>query len=243
METLNIYCDESCHLNYTSESYMGFSCIVCNLDKIKEVNQNIKELKIRHGIPAHQELKWSKICKTNYELYKDVINYFFIDDDLACRTLLVKNKHDLKFTKRNTKSDFYYKMMYFLIIKFINPHKQYNIYLDIKDTNSSDRINNLKQYLNRTKLDYNVTNTITKIQTIRSYESCILQLSDILLGAIMYANKYDDQNLSTSKSKLVQFIREKSNKKLTIPTLQNEPKLNIFISDAQKMKLRGENDL
>jgi len=243
MEIFNMYCDESCHLNYKDESFMGFSALVCNIDKIKEINQNLMEIKSKHNISVHQELKWSKISNTNFELYKDVINYFFIDDDLSFRTFIIKNKQSLKFNQKNTKMDFYYKIMYFMIIKYINPNFKYNIYLDIKDTNSSKRINNLKLYLNKAakKIDYNVTNTISKIQTVRSYESNLLQLSDILLGAVMYANRFPDAN--TAKNKIVNFIKQKSGKKLTQQTLLNEQKFNINISDATKMKPRGENEL
>ena len=241
MRTVNIYCDESCHLNYKDENIMGFAEVECNYSKIKEVNDNIREIKRNFNISEYQELKWSKVSRSNLKLYKSFINFFFIDDDLKFRATIIKNKNKLKFTKTNTKSDFYYKMLYLMIIKVLNPENQYNIYLDIKDTNSSKKIKTLQTYLNTTKLDYNATNTILKVQTIRSYESNLLQLADVLLGAIIYHNKGEFAN--PAKTELVDYIRLKSNKKLSLSTLRNESKFNLFISDATKMKLRGEDEL
>lgn len=242
MDTINIYCDESCHLDYnTSEGIMGFGGIECKLSKIKEINSYIAEIKKKYNISPYQELKWSKICNTNKDLYKDIINYFFIDDDLKFRTIIITNKSELKFTKKNTKSDFYYKMLYFMLIKILNPVEKYNIYLDIKDTNSSKRIKKLESYLNNTKIDYNVKNTITKIQTIRSYESNLIQITDILLGAIVYYNRGLCSN--NAKNEIIEYIKQKSQKLLNKSTLRNEPKFNIFICNARRMQLRGEDEL
>ena len=238
---LNIYCDESGHLNYQDDKVMGFAGIECPYEKVKEVCNYLKEIKVDCGYPKYQELKWSKVCPKNLDLYKRFINYFFVDDDLHFRATIIKNKSKLKFTKHNTKPDFYYKMLYYMIIKRINPSNKYNIYLDIKDKNSAERISRLKQCLKNTRLDYDEKQTILKVQTIRSYESCLLQLADILLGAITYAN--NGYKTSTAKTALVSYIKEKSNKTLVNTTLFNEDKLNLFISDAQKMKLRGEDEL
>jgi len=128
-----------------------------------------------------------------------------------------------------------------MIIRVVNPANQYNIYLDIKDTNSAKKINTLQNYLNSTKIEYNVTNTILKVQTIRSYESNLLQLADILLGAIIYHHKKEFKN--EAKKELVEYIKSKSYKSLDRSTLSNELKFNLFISDANRMKLRGEDEL
>ena len=132
-------------------------------------------------------------------------------------------------------------MLYFMIIKRLHPENKYNIYLDIKDTNSSKKVYTLKKFLNQSRFDYNAKNTINNIQTIRSYESNLMQLTDILLGAIVYFN--NRKYCSQAKNSLVKYIQDKSKKSLSRPTLLQEPKFNIFITDALKMKLRGENDL
>ena len=240
-QIMNIYCDECCHLNYKEEKLMGFGGITCPLSKVKEINENIREIKKDFNIPTHQELKWSKVSNCNVELYKKVINYFFIDDDISFRAFIVTNKDKLKFNKKNLKSDFYYKMLYYTIINVINPEFSYNIYLDIKDTNSAQRVENLKYFLNKSKIDYNLTNTILKIQTIKSYESSLLQLADVLIGALVYL--HNGNKTSAAKMLLIDYIKLKSKKTLLQNTLRNEPKFNIFIADATRMTLRGEDDL
>lgn len=240
MKKINMYCDESSHLNYKDENVMGFACVTCDISKLKEINNNIREIKSNFKIPIRQELKWSKISPSNVYLYKSILNNFFVDDDISFRCLIIKNKNKLTFTRKNNPFDFYYKMMYTMIIKILNPVNEYNIYLDIKDTNSAKRIKSLESYLNNTKLDFNLRNTVLKVQTIRSYESNLLQLADILLGALIYTHKGEFK--SKAKNEIVEYIKYKSNKQLLKSTLISEQKFNIFIADAKKMRLRGEDE-
>ena len=71
-------------------------------------------------------------------------------------------------------------MYYQLIQKKLSPEYNYNIYLDIKDTRSAQKVNGLKDYLNNNFV------SIRNLQNIRSYESELMQLTDIITGALSY---------------------------------------------------------
>ena len=47
METneINIYCDESCHLEHEKEQIMLMSCLYCPKDKVKEISYDLRYLK------------------------------------------------------------------------------------------------------------------------------------------------------------------------------------------------------
>ena len=53
----NVYCDESCHLENDNTNVMAIGAVYCPKDKIKEVSNRIREIKIANGIPKYRELK------------------------------------------------------------------------------------------------------------------------------------------------------------------------------------------
>ena len=79
---------------------------MAHASKKKEIFERLFEFKQKHDlIPKHKknkkdnrtyyELKWNKVSKSKLEYYKDVINYFFDDDALHFRTLIVANKANI----------------------------------------------------------------------------------------------------------------------------------------------------
>ena len=73
-------------------------------------------------------------------------------------------------------------MYYQLLFHTLDPVWHYNIYLDIKDNLSSYRTEKLKDILN-VRMEI-----IEKIQHVRSHELDLLQLCDLLIGAIAYGS-------------------------------------------------------
>jgi hypothetical protein len=61
---------------------------------------------------------------------------------------------------------------------------------------------------------------------IRSEESEIMQLADLLIGAVSYVNR--EQSGNRGKLLLVKRIRERSGYLLTRTTLYREEKVNLF---------------
>ena len=59
-ELFNIYCDESCHLEHDSVATMVLGAVWCPADCRIEISKAIRDLKIRHSLPRHFELKWTK---------------------------------------------------------------------------------------------------------------------------------------------------------------------------------------
>jgi hypothetical protein len=116
--------------------------------------------------------------------------------------------------------------MYFNVLKLIlDPHNRYRIFLDYKDTRSAQRVKNLADVLANSMYDFN-RRIVEDIQTVRSHEVQLIQLADLLIGAIGYANRAP--GASVAKTALVERIRERSGYKLTQTTLMREPKLNLL---------------
>ncbi len=241
-ELVNIYCDESCHLQNDGEKTMALGAVYCPASKKVEIFNRLNELKKKHNlIPknkksekenrAYYEIKWNKISIAKIDFFKEVIDYFFDDDDLNFRVLIVPNKDKLDYEKfKHTHDTFYYKMYFSMLKVILNPDKAHNIYIDIKDTRSTEKVHKLEQVLRNDKYDYS-KEIIKKVQQVRSHEVELIQLADLFTGAISYINR----DLSNSKAKniLINHIRNKSKYSLTKSTLIREQKFNIFIWESK----------
>jgi len=242
-EIINIYCDESCHLENDKEMVMVLGAVYCPASKKSEIFQMLSEFKKKHNlIPknkknpndnrAYYELKWNKISLAKINYFKDVVDYFFADDDLNFRVLVVPNKSKLDHEKFNHTHDTFYYKMYFSMLKVIlNPDKAHHIYIDIKDTRSREKVHKLEQVLRNDKYDY-AKEIIKKVQQVRSHEVELIQLADLLTGAVSYVNR----GLAGSKAKniLIEHIRHRSKYSLTKSTLIREQKFNIFLWESSK---------
>lgn len=222
----NVYCDESCHLISNDSKYMLIGAIYCPKFKVKKVNEYIEHLKENYNISNKIELKWNKIDKKTEKLYLDIINYFFNNDDLKFRVIVI-DKTKLDHGKYNqTENDFYYKIYYDMLKYIVVPGNSYNIYPDIKDTNSYYYHQVMLNYL-RIKMQDSNQKTIRKVQPIRSYEAPILQINDVLIGALSYYYR----NLSNNKVKLniISEIKKLYQSDFNTTSYYSNTKFNIFI--------------
>ncbi len=222
----NVYCDESCHLASNDSKYMLIGAVYCLKHKVKKVNEYIEHLKENYNFSNKIELKWNKIDKKTEKLYLDVINYFFNNDDLKFRVIVV-DKTKLNHERYNqTENDFYHKAYYDMLKYIIIPGNSYNIYPDIKDTNSYYYHQVMLDYL-RIKMSDTNKKTIKKVQPIRSYEAPILQINDILIGALSYYyRKLSNNNV---KLNIINEIKKLYQNSFDISSYYSNTKFNIFI--------------
>ncbi|MBE5035801.1 DUF3800 domain-containing protein [Gallibacter intestinalis] len=231
----NIYCDESCHLENDGINSMVIGAVWCPKDKLKEINDRISKIKEKYRVLKQSELKWVKVAPVKLDLYKEIVNYFFDCSDLHFRCVIVPDKNKLDHKKfEQTHDDWYYKMYFEMLKVIFNPQDKYNVYVDIKDSHSYEKTTNLKKICNNSMYDFS-GNVVKKIQPIRSHETQIMQIVDILIGAICYANRDFDENFknSTAKLELIRLIKERSNYQLNKTTLYREDKLNMLLWSAR----------
>lgn len=228
----NIYCDESCHLEKDQSNVMVLGAIQCPIEQRMRIAKEIKAIKLRHKLPADFEIKWTKISKRKLSFYLELINYFFNTPELSFRGLVVPDKSKLNHDHFNNGShdNFYYKMYFQLINVMLESEHTYNVYLDIKDTQGSQKVAKLQDVLAKANYDFD-REMIKKIQQVHSHEIEQLQLVDLIIGALGYINR----NLEGSSSKLeiVKRIQALSKLSLRNNTLPSEKKFNLFIWKAQ----------
>ena len=226
----NVYCDESCHLENDRQKAMVLGAVWCPLEKTREIAVRIREMKARHGLPPELEIKWVKVSPAKVQFYLDIIDYFFDDDDLHFRALIVPDKSQLRHKDfKQTHDEWYYKMYFDMLKVILYPDARYRIYLDYKDTQGATKVEKLHEVLCNNMYDFS-RQIIEGLQIVRSNEVEILQMTDLLVGAVSYANR--DLTTSAAKFALVQRVRERSGYSLTRTTLFREDKVNLFVWHA-----------
>ena len=231
-QVFNVYCDESCHLEHDHQGVMVLGAIWCPLERAREIGRSIRDIKKQHGLGRDFEIKWTKVSPGRVDFYAELINYFFEEPDLHFRALVVADKTSLAHEVYGQTHDEWYFKMYFTMLKAIlRPNASYRIYLDIKDTRSAPKVRKLQDILCNNTYDFS-REIIQKVQTVHSHEVEQLQLADLLIGAIAYANR--NLSGSSAKQRLVELIRVRSSYSLTLSTLYKEEKLNLFRWNAQE---------
>ena len=231
----NIYCDETCHLENDNINVMVLGAVWCPQNKLKEINQRISQIKERNGVSPKMELKWTKISPAKIDLYKDIVNYYFDDDDLHFRAVIIPDKNKLNHEKFNQTHDEWYYKMYFDMLKVVFiPTDNYEVYIDIKDTNSYRKAKKLKEVCCNSMYDFS-QRVIKRLQPIRSDEVEIMQLVDILIGATGYENRKFPIGFKNSRAKkdIIDLIKKRSGYTMTKTTLLREEKFNLLAWDAR----------
>lgn len=228
----NIYCDESCHLQNDGNDIMVLGGISCPTKHAKETNLKIRQIKESYGLGKNKygsemELKWTKVSKNKMGMYKELIDLFFELDYLSFRGVIIKGKsrlnHELFLQDHD---EWYHKMYYYLLREMVRIGEKYNIYLDIKDTNSAEKVEFLQKVLNRSLYDF-YDETVRRVQTIRSDEVNILQLTDFFIGSLSYVNR----GIVSSEAKLeiIDYLKYCSGLDLEHTTPLRSQKFNIFV--------------
>ena len=226
----NIYCDESCHLPNDGMPFMGLGAVWCAKDKAREIAVKIREVKIKHGLPPFFEIKWNKVSPAKLDFYLDVVEYFFREEYLHFRAWTA-DKRILKHAEFHQSHDeWYYKMYYSLLKELLHPPDKYFIYLDIKDTQSREKINKLHDILCNFLRDFQ-QEIVARIQSVKSHEVEQIQLTDLLIGAVVYAHKNDFD--SDAKFRIINKISDLSGYKLNSKTPLSEKKFNLYFWEGR----------
>ena len=221
-KTFNFYCDESCHLENDKMPFMLIAYVSSAYNQVKLHNRNIRALKYKHFIKG--EIKWSALSKSQNPFYNDLVEYFFATD-LQFRAIVI-TKSQLKHSDFNQSHDDFYDKMYFqLLNKKIYPENNYNIYIDIKDTHSYNKAARLKAFLNHNFV------AVRTLQVIRSHESELMQLTDVIMGAIAYHLR--NENKVIAKSKIIEKIQAHCKLPLTHSTPRSTEKFNLFFIELK----------
>lgn len=221
---INVYCDESCHLENEECKTMVVACIRCPQNKVKSISNDIIALKKKHKIWKYAEIKWTKVSKSKIDFYLELLEYFFNNPHLRFRAIVVPNKRKLNHPAfKQNHNTFYYKMIYQLVDYFLRFDCSYNIYADKKESSYNAK---KQMHLTRDYLQAHCSQPI-KMENITSYKSELMQLNDFLQGAVCFYNReLHNTTTNIAKIKIIEAIETRS---IVLNKNQNHPKFNILI--------------
>lgn len=221
----DIYCDESrpevifgnkrnlSNLN----KYMLIGGIWINKNNREHLKREIKKLQAKHN--AYGEIKWKNVSPSKFDFYKDLINFFFTNN-ISFRCVIIDGYQFDSVKYHNADDELgFYKFYYQLIFHWLIPFENYCVFLDHKKNKLPDRLQTLENVLRVSTLSR------VNVQAIPSKESLLIQLTDLLMGAVGY--KLHKINTSESKLNLICAIEEKLGHSIK-GTNRSEHKFNIF---------------
>lgn len=213
----HIYCDES---RQSKDRFMVLGGIIIPSSSVELFNKTM--LKFRKENNMYAELKWTKVTDQKINEYKRFVEYFFAlnnTDKLHFHSIIIDN-HKINHRKFN-KGDkeigfykFYYQLLLHSFGKFCREAENDRFIVHLDYRNSRYSLNTLKTILNRgMKKNYSIeTSPFRSIEPRNSKKTELIQINDIILGAIGFQkNGYDLLSESRkSKIELAQFIAEQA---------------------------------
>jgi len=184
----------------------------------------IHHLRDQHKIGG--EFKWQKVTPSRLAFYTQLVEWFHAKSDrLRFRCIAVDRHHvDLKLYHEDDQELGFYKFYYQLLHHWILDFNEYAIFVDFKSNRRRDRLAVLKRCLDLS----NLSSRVSRVQAIRSHESVLVQLADVLIG--MAAYRLNNQ-IRSGSAKAKVLDRFEHLYKGIAPTYKNEQKFNVFRID------------
>lgn len=229
-DEINIYCDESCHLQNEQCQLMIISCLRCPKEKVKEISNDILNLKRKHGIWKYGEIKWTKVSKSKQDFYLELFNYFIKNPDLRFRAIVIDKSGLNHPAFKQSHNTWFYKMIYNLVDHVLEADTKYNIYTDKKE-NSYEAKKELAITGSYLQQRYS---KLIKVQNITSHQSQIMQLNDFLQGAVSYYNRMLLMGYDKNASIVKKAIAGNINQYKDLTKTNYDTKFNIFVWEGRK---------
>ena len=227
MSIFNIYCDESRHTSDTNDRYAVIGALQCPREEKQALVHRIHNLQARYN--AHGELGWKRLSPNRAELYDALLDLFLDTPSLNFRCIVV-DRQNLDHERYNEGSPElgFYKLYYQMLVHWLQPGHAYRLYLDWQQNAASSRFKDLKSILTH-KLSGRAH--VLSLEPVWSDNQPIVQLADLLIGAVGYAWNERDKAPRASKAKIAFLRRLEAGLKrpsLVSGTPKGEKKFNIF---------------
>lgn len=226
-EEINIYCDESCHLENEKCTTMVVACLRCPKEKVKEISNDIIEIKKKYKIWKYAEIKWTKVSKSKKNFYVELLNYFFNNPYLKFRAIVIDKStlnHPARHQNHNT---WYFKMIYYLVDKILQVNKSYNVFVDKKENSyqAKQELRLTEQFLQRDCEDL-------RLQNITSYKSELMQLNDFIQGIVCFYNRglHLIEKSCETKKELVKVVE---NQGINLGKTNYDKKFNLLFWESR----------
>ena len=199
----SIYCDES---NIQPARYMLIGGLW--VPQQYEAGLRCSLEKVRHDFNMTAEFKWTKVSQSKLPAYKAWTDCFFQNKDIDFRCIVVNTELlDYRTFHKGDQELGFYKFYYQLVSRNIQPTNLYWLYTDERNNRKKNRLEVLKIVTNRYWMKSCSVEPLRNIEPRQSNKEDILQLTDLLLGAIGYS--WNATQKSLAKIGLIEHIQNR----------------------------------
>jgi Protein of unknown function (DUF3800) len=221
--TLHLYCDESRHLPHDREPFMLLGLVSCPADQVRAYHLELRALCRKHSLTDKYEMKWTHVRPGKLAFYQAVLEWFFTKEDLTFRALILPDKTKVFERLPEESQDMaYYRLYSQLLRSAMEPEASYRAFIDQKDTRGGEKVRELEELMRR-HTDESAATTVLGLQQIQSHEARLLQLTDVLMGAVGAAIR--QQPLPAAKQSLITQLSEAIGCSLYSDTITSTTKL------------------
>jgi len=222
---IEAYCDESrqdyfAHAErYEENRYVLIGSLWLETTHRTEIKGKIRALRERHKV--YGEFKWTRVSPSRLDFYLQLVALFFTEPLRFRCIVLPANQLDAITFHSGDNELMFYKFYYLMLQQWIRDFNTYRIFVDLKTNRVRQRLPRLKQVLTNSNYFAN----IETVQALPSHEVDLLQLVDVLLGAVGY--RFHASGTSQAKWAVVDEIESELGHDIG-PTSKSEAKFNIF---------------
>jgi len=221
----DVYCDESGPELLCSKKPKAQYLVIGSLwlpeERRDEFKSTLHELRNRHHVGP--EFKWRKVSRSRLQFYRECVDWFFAaGENLRFRAIVVdRTKIDLiKFHEGDAELGFY-KFYYQLLLHWTRDCNFYRVFCDYKSNRLPTRLKTLEACLNHANLASDLV-----VQAVRSEESVLLQVCDVLIG-VTQARFNRTPKDGSAKAELVADVERHLGHPIR-QTQLSEQKFNVF---------------
>ena len=195
--------------------------IIGGIISLREDEQRLAEAMTlyRDSQNMHAEIKWTKVSDQKFTEYRALIDLFFSVNRLFHFKAIVVDTQEIdhrRYSRGDAELGFYKLMYQFLLHSFgayLRPADRCIVYLDQRTT-SRYKLSTLCAILNnglRKKYHFNY-GPVRNIQAVQSKENDLIQIADVLMGAIGYEMNGAHVRTGAKRSKvlLAEYIASKT---------------------------------
>ncbi len=202
------------------EHYVLIGSLWIRAENRKAYKDYIKQLRREHKMGG--EFKWKRVSPSRLDFFLDLVRFFFEQqEEMRFRVIVLRaDEMDAVRFHESDNELMFYKFYYQVLHHWILDFNRYRVFLDTKTNRLHSRIRTLEKCLKYANLS-----SLVNVQALPSNEVDLLQLVDVLIGAVSY--RFHGRNTSAAKLRVLAEIERCQGKEIA-PTWRSENKFNIF---------------
>ena len=226
------FLDETGILKKNDDLY--FALGVIKTDRPHELQNAIRS--IRDKMHFYEEIKWNKMSPVKFEICKDIVE-LFIKNKSACFSCIIINKAEMDF-KKYFKDDLFKVYKSFSVLLLKNNIKEDEISTVVADDYFYPDGKNLELATRAIINDHYKKLVVASFLQINSKASDLLQITDLLLGSVIYDLKLRKNLIKeypNFKFKMLNLLHQKLGVKKSFFLNENGEEQNKFINKKFKI--------